>query len=182
MSNQKVEIIINPNTQRPVRIGSRTWNNLVKQGVLEDNQNDSNIIEDNFKELSGAEFNQKIKDINEKLPVGTQAVRGRGKYANKIVKRSKPLSQLEITKSTVKKASKIAAKHIDEFDDSDYNDIEQRRLEKLIMDEMINTNKLPQKTTLKTNKKKPIEVEVEYENEDEDEDEGDEDEHDEEEY
>ena len=147
---KKGDIIINPNTQRPVRVGSRTWINLVKKGSLSGNFLDDNIIEEKYEELPEDQFEAKIKKINEKLPVGSQAVRGRGKYANKIVKRNKPLSQEEITKSTVKKASRAVVNNIDELDEIDYDELE-KELEKLIMQEMINSR--PNK-----NKSKPIPI------------------------
>ena len=148
---KKGDIIINPNTQRPVRVGSRTWINLVKKGSLSGKFSDDNIIEEKYEELPEDQFEERIKKINEKLPVGTQAVRGRGKYANKIVKRNKPLSQEEITKSTVKKASRAVVNNIDELDEIDYDELE-KELEKLIMQEMLNNG------PNKNRKSKPIPI------------------------
>ena len=88
---KKGDLIINPDTQRPVRVGSRTWINLVKKGVLQGHYSDNNIIEEQYAEIPPEQMEQKMKQINEKLPYGTQAVRGRGKYANKIVKRNSPI-------------------------------------------------------------------------------------------
>lgn len=142
---KKGDLIINPSTQRPVRVGSRTWINLVKKGVLEGHFSDNNVIEEKYEEVPEEQFEERIKKINEKLPVGTQAVRGRGKYANKIVKRNKPLSQEELTKSTVKKASRAVVNNIDELDEVDYDDME-AQLERLIMEEMLNTRPTTRKT------------------------------------
>ena len=79
------QIIINPKTQRPIRIGGRTWLKLVKDGLIEGTYSDPNeicdIVEENLEE--------KIEEINRDLPNNVQAVRGRGKYAGKIVKRNK---------------------------------------------------------------------------------------------
>jgi len=136
----KGDLVINPTTQRPVRVGSRTWINLVKKGVLEGDFTDNNVLEEKYEELPEDQLEQKIKEINEKLPIGTQAVRGRGKYANKIVKRSKPLSTKEITQYTAKKASKVVVDNIDDLDENNYDDME-KRLEQLIMEEMINTKR-----------------------------------------
>lgn len=135
---KKGDLIINPNTSRPVRVGSRTWINLVKKGVLSGQFSDDSILEEKYSEVPEDQFVERIKEINKKLPMGTQAVRGRGKYANKIVKRNKPLSTEEITKSTIKKASKVVANNIDELDEDDYDDME-KRLERLIMEEMLST-------------------------------------------
>lgn len=168
---KKGDIIINPNTQRPVRVGSRTWINLVKKGSLSGKFTDDNIIEEKYEELPEDQFEERIKKINEKLPVGTQAVRGRGKYANKIVRRNKPLSQEEITKSTVKKASRAVINNIDELDEIDYDEME-KQLEKLIMEEMINTR------PNKNKKSKPIPIQKQkkqqsFEEDEDFEDEGD---------
>jgi hypothetical protein len=168
---KKGDIIINPNTQRPVRVGSRTWINLVKKGSLSGKFTDDNIIEEKYEELPEDQFEERIKKINEKLPVGTQAVRGRGKYANKIVRRNKPLSQEEITKSTVKKASRAVINNIDELDEIDYDEME-KQLEKLIMEEMLNTR------PNKNKKSKPIPIQKQkkqqsFEEDEDFEDEGD---------
>lgn len=133
----KGDIILNPNTQRPIRVGSRTWLNLVKQGVLGDEEySDNNIIENEYSTIPEEQLEERIKSINEKLPIGTQAVRGRGKYANKIVKRSKPLTQQEMTKSTIKKTAKVVVENIDNFDGIAYDDME-AKLEELIMNELM---------------------------------------------
>lgn len=172
---KKGDLIINPNTQRPVRIGSRTWINLVKQGILTGNCSDNNIIEDKYEEIPTEEFEKKIKKINENLPIGTQAVRGRGKYANKIVRRNKPLSTEEITKSTVKKASKVVVNNIDELDETDYEEME-KKLERLIMEELLNNRVKSKPITIKKKAvKQIIEENEEFEEFDENEefDEGD---------
>jgi len=147
---KKGDLLINPNTQRPIRVGSRTWINLVKKGVLNSNFHDNNVIEEGYTEIPPEQLELKIKKINEKLPIGTQAVRGRGKYANKIVKRNKPLTQEEITKSTVKRATRVVVDNIDELDEVDYDDME-KRLEQLIMEEMLN-NRPPAISRNKKNK------------------------------
>ena len=96
-------------------------------------------------------------------------MRGRGKYANKLVKRNKPLSQEEITKSTVKRATRAVVDNIDELDEVDYDNME-KRLEQLIMEEMLNTRPL-----VLRNKTKKVEDEFEEDEFEEDEniDEGD---------
>lgn len=165
---RKGDLIINPDTQRPVRVGSRTWINLVKKGVLQGHYSDNNVIEEQYAEIPPEQMEQKMKLINEKLPYGTQAVRGRGKYANKIVKRNRPLTQEQLTKTTIKKASKVVANHIDELDEVDYDEME-KKLEQLIMQEMLNTR--PQNNPQKFNQnERPIKRKqvVEYEEQDDD--------------
>lgn len=144
----KCDGFINPKTGRLVKMGSRTWINLIKKGLISvdgiEIPKDENIIEDfdipRYEEIPEAELEQKIKKINEELPIGTQAVRGRGKYANKIVKRSKTPSIQEITKNTVKKATKAVLNNIDELTEEIYSDYDEmsERLERMIMEEMMN--------------------------------------------
>ena len=81
----KGQIIINPQTSRPVKVGGRTWLKLVKDGLVEGTYSDPNEICDIVEET----LEEKIEEINRDLPTNQQAVRGRGKYAGKIVKRSK---------------------------------------------------------------------------------------------
>lgn len=136
----KGDIMINPLTQRPVRIGSKTWVNLVKKGLVE-GVKDDNIL---FEELPEDQMGEKIKELNQKLPQGTQAVRGRGKYASKIVKRQIPLTTEQITRNTVKKTAHIVADNIDDLDEMDSSTMEER-LEKMIMEELMNTSQRPKK-------------------------------------
>ena len=41
---RKGDIIINPNTSRPIKVGGRSWLKLVKEGVLEGRYSDPNEI------------------------------------------------------------------------------------------------------------------------------------------
>ena len=45
----KGDIIINPKTQRPIRVGSRTWLNLVKQGIVEGRYKDPRELDEYMK-------------------------------------------------------------------------------------------------------------------------------------
>jgi hypothetical protein len=87
MSN---EFVKNPNTGRPVKVGGRIWTRLVKKGIISDaGYKDPNIL------CESAPDNPQLKitEINQSLPPEIEAVRGRGKYANKIVKRKLPISR-----------------------------------------------------------------------------------------
>jgi hypothetical protein len=154
----KGQIIINPLTQRPVRVGSKTWIQLVKRNLVND------IVDDNilFRELPEDEMEEKIKELNQKLPQGTQAVRGRGKYASKIVKRNRPLTTAEITKNTVKKATKAVVENLDELDECNFNNMSDT-LERLIMEELMNKkNKVVSNNAVSTERE---DIEEEYEEE-----------------
>ena len=139
---KKGDIIINPNTQRPVKVGSRTWLGLVKQGLVSGHYRDPkelDTVPDEYHEDT-EEGNQyiekKIETINKTLPRGKQAVRGRGRYKGKIVSREKPPSASEISRYTAQIASRAVNNNIDELAESD--DLE-GMLEKMILEEMMAT-------------------------------------------
>jgi hypothetical protein len=144
----KGDIIINPNTQRPVRVGGRTWLNLVKQGLVEGKYTDS-------KELAilpeeSEDVDEELKRINDTLPRGQQAVRGRGRYKGKIVSRNQRPDTEEIIKYTAQTASKI----VNDIDFDDCDDLE-AELERLILEEMANNSLENQKYSKKEKPEKP---------------------------
>ena len=135
---KKGDIIINPNTQRPVKVGSRTWLGLVKLGLVSGHYRDPReleVVPEKYYEDDGY-VEQKIETINKTLPRGKQAVRGRGKYKGKIVSRNTQPSSEEITRYTAQIASRAVNNNIDELVDSD--DLE-GMLEKMILEEMMAT-------------------------------------------
>ena len=92
--------IINPKTQRPVKIGSRTWRKLVSDGIIENQKIDEPC---ELYELSQEDnIEQKINELNRSLPITEQAVRGRGRFRNKVVKRRKQPSTEIVAEHTIK--------------------------------------------------------------------------------
>lgn len=128
---KKGDLIINPSTQRPVKIGSRTWLNLVKKGLVEGRYSDPNEL---YEIKEPTEIEGKIEELNKTLPRDQQAVRGRGKYKNKIVRRQKRPNPQELTEYTAKTAARTIAKNVDNLDS--YDDLE-TELEKMILAEMM---------------------------------------------
>jgi hypothetical protein len=126
----KGQIIINPKTQRPIRVGSRTWLNLVKEGLIEGRYNDPKELATIEEEI---DINQTIENVNKTLPRGQHAVRGRGKYKGKIVSRSQKPKTEDISRYTAKIASQVVNNNIDILAETD--DMEQE-LERLILEEM----------------------------------------------
>ena len=110
----KGEIVYNPKTNRPIKVGSRAWLNLVKQGVIAGEYADENVLGEYNEEESKQEIKKRIKELNSKQDLGTQVVRGRGVYKGKLVKRNKALSVQDISKKTSKIASKIVVDDEDE--------------------------------------------------------------------
>ena len=92
--------IINPKTQRPVKIGSRTWRKLVSDGIVENQKIDEPC---ELYELSQEDnIEQKINELNRSLRITEQAVRGRGRFRNKVVKRRKQPSTEIVAEHTIK--------------------------------------------------------------------------------
>ena len=135
---KKGSIIINPKTSSPVKVGGRTWLKLVKEGLLEGVYEDSNelyeLLDDEKDGDTPFNYDEKIEEINKDLPRGIQAVKGRGKYKNKIVKRKKVPSVLDVQEWTSKIASQAIKDNLDSLDpDKDIGE----QLEQIIYNELI---------------------------------------------
>jgi rhodanese-related sulfurtransferase len=129
--------IVNPKSRRNVKVGSKVWAKLIKEGVIVDTREANeheicNIPED----ADDDTVDEMITSSNEDLPIGQQAVRGRGRYKGKIVKRAMKPTLAEMGQVTTKIASKIVRKKIDEGtlgqEDEDEDD-----LEKMIWEELL---------------------------------------------
>ena len=85
--------------------------------------------------------------INE-LPEHQQAVRGRGKYKGKMVRRSKQLKTAEIHKQVadcaVRAVKKYQNNHSNHFTEGADDDDLDSLINQMIMDEMINNNNEPE--------------------------------------
>lgn len=135
---KKGDYIVNPNTQRMVKVGSRTWLGLVKAGLVAGHYRDPKelaVVPEEYHE-DDQYVEQKIKEINKTLPRNTQSVRGRGRYKNKIVSRNTSPSAEEVSRYTAQIASRAVNNNIDELVESD--DLE-GMLEKMILEEMMAT-------------------------------------------
>jgi hypothetical protein len=127
----KGDIIINPSTQRPIRVGGRSWLKLVKEGTVSGHYTDPKKlgkIPDNPEDAE-----KEIEELNKSLPRGKQAVRGRGKYKGQITTRNKQPDTEEVSRYTAQMASRVVNENIDSLADCD--DIE-AELERLILQEM----------------------------------------------
>lgn len=132
---KKGDIVINPKTQRPVKVGSRVWLKLVKEGIFKGHYRDPNELEPiNENET----LEEQKKRLNEKLPKNQQAVKGRGKHKGKIVKREKGIDPVELSRYTSKSAVKAVKKNIDRLALADDDEDIDKLLEKMIFEEMMN--------------------------------------------
>jgi len=127
----KGDIIINPNTQRPIKVGGRSWLKLVKEGVVSGHYTDPKKLgklPDNEEEAE-----KEIERINKTLPRGKQSVRGRGIYKGQITTRNKTPDTEDVSRYTAQMASKVVNENIERLSDCDNIEAE---LEKLILQEM----------------------------------------------
>jgi len=132
--------IINPKTNRPIKIGGRIWLRLVNEGVIpessyEDPKTLYTLQEDDDEE-------SKIQEINETLPSTQQAVRGRGKYNGKLVVRNKQPSTFDTARTSIRAtAKKVRDPEI--YDKLQESDDFEEELERMIMEELANISNEP---------------------------------------
>ena len=152
MADKKTQFVINPNTSRPVKIGSKTWTKLVKDGLIKgadavDAIAQDHIVGDIDDTSLEDEVQEKITDLNKEMPVDQQVVKGRGKYKNKLVKRKKAQVNIkEISEQVATAASVAISNNIDQLADVDPDDIE-GLLKSLIMEELITPASSPVRNT-----------------------------------
>lgn len=130
--SSKSDWINNPKTGRPIRVGGKVYLKMVKDGLIE-KLKDDNELEDLPQDEE--EQQQRIKELNETLPDEFQAVKGRGKYKNKLVKRSKALPTETNARASAKIACDVIKENINLIAETDDADIE-NLLEQLILENL----------------------------------------------
>ena len=145
--NENSQFVINPNTSRPVKIGSKTWTKLVKDGLITGNEAVDKISEDHIvaeiEDVLEDEVQEKITDLNKEMPVDQQVVKGRGKYKNKLVKRKKAQVNIkEISEQVASAASVAISNNIDQLAETDVDDLDDL-LKSLIMEELVTPTSSP---------------------------------------
>lgn len=136
---KKNDIMINPETQRTIRVGGVAWKKLVKRGIVDGNYLDPCVLAEIDE---NKDIDEQIDELNKTLPKNKQAVRGRHRLKNKIVQRVKPPDLGDISEYTAKIASKALKDNFENLAECD--DLE-KELEKLIMEEMAGTKKILKK-------------------------------------
>ena len=141
---EKNSIIINPKTNRAIKVGHRAWLQLVREGLIDGDYYDSNEL---YEMKEGDDIKQKIQELNKDLPINQQSVKGRGKYKNKIVKRHRAPSTLQISRHTARKtAQKLKNRKV--YDDLQEKGDFENELETMIMNELTSiNNQQPRKQT-----------------------------------
>ena len=112
------------------------WRKLVKQGLHKsedyDDPNVLYVIEDEQENQD-----EIIEKCNEELPTHQQAVRGRGKYSNMIVKREKQMSMEDTARHAVRKTAKTI-KNPEVYEKLQATDDFNNELERLVMQSINN--------------------------------------------
>jgi hypothetical protein len=130
--SSKSDWINNPKSGRPIRVGGKVYLKMVKDGLIEKLKDDNELSD---LPVSEEEQQEKIKELNESLPVEYQAVKGRGKYKNKLVKRSKALPTETNARASAKIACDVIKENINLIAETDDADIE-NLLEQLILENL----------------------------------------------
>ena len=128
----KGDIVINPKTSRPIKVGGSVWRKLVKEGLLSGHYKDPKVLGEY---TTDNDWKIKQKILKQQLPEEYVPSRGKGKYKGKIVKRQNPY---ESVKSKAKKGAKSLADQYDDFDEDE--------LRKMLMESM----------SIGSKKKKPV--------------------------
>lgn len=153
MTTENTEFIKNPKTGRPLKVGSKTWEKLVKDGLL---------IDHGFKESDclyelkeGENYETAKKKIKKTLPMGIMPVLGHGKNQGKLVARRSTPTTHEIVKKTSKLASKTIIRNQQGLEDCASQEELEQRIEELLLNEMV---MLPRKEASKIKMKlsKPV--------------------------
>ena len=170
----KGEIMINPVTKRPIKVGSRAWLKLVKDGILHGEYVDDHVIGEFNADDETHKLQERIKALNKNQEPGVHVVKGRGVYKNKLVKRSKQLTPQEVSKKTSKIASKLITNNEDdeleaELESMIYNELMQGKPKKIPKPAPVKRGPKPKGVQLTRSKTAPIKKRQpvqEYEQED----------------
>lgn len=90
--------VVNPETFRLVKVGNHTWRELVRKGVLSGKYEDERQLCILDAGTPQKDIDAKIKELNKSLPTDQQAVRGRGRYGNSLIKKQRPPSRVTVYK------------------------------------------------------------------------------------
>lgn len=173
----KNNFVTNPNTGRAVKIGGRMYNILIKKGLIEPipiDEYDDNVL-NNIDDIPDDNLNDIKQEYNEKLPKEYHAVKGRGKYKGKLVKRSKPIKKVSSKNRQydVQHARDTIINNLDSYDDNSTKLIKQSiddgTLEDYI-DQILN-EKINKKTSSKSHIKKSKKYKYDDSDSDDDDDE-----------
>jgi len=142
----KNQIVINPKTGRPLKVGGKTWLKCVKEGKMAGTYIDDKELKTLPENATETQIQLEKIELDKKLPPGKQAVKGRGKHAGKLVVRDKVITAEEATRHATQAVKQAVVKNIETLALADESDIESM-LESMVMEEMMLPNKPPKKET-----------------------------------
>lgn len=154
----KGDVMINPNTQKPIKIGGPTWRKLVREGIVAPYYSDPKEIGD----IPDGDVENAIDEANKKLPFGKQAVRGRGRFKGKLVVRNKVPSAKESVEYAAKIASKVVKKNMSQLEEDDDDEDLEKKMERIILEEMAIEKRGYEKKQAKAGRpaRKPVGVKI----------------------
>ena len=153
------EYVLNPTTKRMIKLGSKTYLKLIREGVIADKhyvgtqqipnfETGENHI--NIEDLTGSDLKEVIDEQTMKLENGLVAVPGRGKYKGKLVKRKKNVRTKDLATIATKASVRVIKDHLPEINNhSNHFQDDDEALEKLIQElvssEMMKADKVDEK-------------------------------------
>ena len=144
----KNDIIINPKTNRPVRVGSPTWRKLVKEQVVAGHYRNTSVLH----ELQEGEDIDEVKQKYKKMaPPGKIVAKGRGLHANKIVAKNAPLKPDFVTDLI----SSTMSDNYEQFEGLSTEDIKLKLKELLVKPKTVPYAKITTKAPKREPKKAP---------------------------
>lgn len=135
---EKGDFVINPITNRPVKIGNPAWLALVRQGLVDGTYKDKKIVaivpnEDEL--INNYPIDEIKKEISKNLPFNLRVVKGTGQYKNKLITKHKYGSLKKVDLDKVNK-SKYTTEKINNDSEIEYIDSESDELESDELDEL----------------------------------------------
>lgn len=130
--------MINPLTNKPIKIGGRIYMNLIRDGIIKNQTyKDPKILDTINDDDKEEDIIIKKKKIKENLNINEDVVKGRGKYKNKLVKKHRQPKTSDVIKHTLKKTSrKLKDKKI--YDSIYETDDYEKNFENLMLKELNN--------------------------------------------
>jgi len=156
------DYVINPKTKRMIKLGSKTYLKLIREGVIADSHYVGTQQIPNFEtgenhidisDLKGVDLKEVLDEQTLKLENGMVAVPGRGKYKGKLVKRKKNVRTKDLAKIATKASVKVIKDHLPEINNhSNHFQDDDEALEKLIQElvasEMMKADKVDEKIVM----------------------------------
>ena len=153
------DYVLNPKTKRMIKMGSKTYLRLIRDGVIADShyvgtqqipnfETGENHI--NIEDLKGVDLKEVLDEETMKLENGLVAVPGRGKYKGKLVKRKKNVRTKDLATIATKASVRVIKDHLPEINNhSNHFQDDDEALEKLIQElvasEMMKADKVDEK-------------------------------------